>query len=443
VGNTKGRSFRELGVALIVAAVAAVMFAVPNSASAADFVVNSLSDGTANPCTTDPDGCTLRDALEAANSNGSATTDQITFSVTGSIFPTIPLPLILTPTTVTGPGASALAIRANSLTSRTWGAIVAAGTEDRIEGITIADSRAVTNSGAGFAKDGAGLLVLDHVVMSGNFGLSGAFSVGPGPARIVNSTFTQNDADGTGGGVAGNGAAIAGNGAAQLEIINSTIAGNSADNNGGGISWNSSLPLTILSSTIADNTAGADNTGTDVGGGIYRASTGVIQIANTLLANNVVGRTTPVQNQCGGAFSSSGYNLRSSADVACTGFTGTGDVVNPNPVIGLLGPNGGPTNTIPLLLGSPAINAGNPATVGGAFPACPATDQRGLPRGSATGVCDIGAFEVQPPPPPVATPAPTSTTSSLAAAIKKCKRKFRKGPKRKKCIKRAKHRAQA
>jgi hypothetical protein len=385
----------------------------------------------------------LRAAIDGANTNGSAATDQVTFTTTGNIFLATPLPIVQTPTTISGPGPSALGIRGNSVTSRMWAVLIAAGGEVRIENLTIADSRATTNSGAALAKDGAGLLVLDHVVVSGNFGVSGAFSLGPGPARIVNSTFTQNDADGTGGGpIAGNGAAIAGNGAAQLEIINSTIAGNNADNNGGGISWNSSLPLTVLSSTIANNTAGTDNTGSDAGGGIYRASTGAIQIANTLIANNVVGTTTPIQNQCAGAFASSGYNLRSTNDVACTGFTGTGDVVIPNPLIGMLGPNGGPNNTIPLLLGSPAINAGNPATAGGTFPACPAFDQRGQSRGGGAGVCDIGAFEVQPTPP--ATPGVATTTPfDLKAAIKKCKKKFPKGPKRKKCIKRAKQRAQA
>jgi hypothetical protein len=45
--------------------------------------------------------------------------------------------------------------------------------------------------------------------------------------------------------------------------------------------------------------------------------------------------------------------------------------------------NGGPTDTIALLAGSPAINAGNDAVA-------PAKDQRGLAR---NGVSDIGAFE--------------------------------------------------
>jgi hypothetical protein len=281
--------------------------------------------------------------------------------------------------------------------------------------------------------------VLDSVVFSGNFGLRGsALSVGPsGGARIVNSTFTRNDAD-------QDGAAILGIGAdAQVEITNSTITGNNADDSGGAISWLSTGTLTIDSSTIAGNVANADNTGSHSGGGISNGGAGSIQIANTLLVGNAVDTAVAIPNQCAGAFTSSGFNLRSSNDIGCTGFTGTGDLFNPNPMIGMLGPNGGPTDTIPLLTGSPAINAGNPASPGGVFPVCPGTDQRGLPRGGGAGVCDVGAFEVQPPPPePPPTTSP-STTFDLAKAIKKCKKKFRKGPKRKKCIKRAKQRSRA
>lgn len=434
---TKGRGVRTVGIAVVAGFVSALLFAAPSSAL--NYVVNTTGDSAMDGCQTTPEGCTLREAIDAANSTA-ATADQITFSVTGSIFPFTPLPILTSPTTVTGPGARNLAIRANSLISRTWGAIVAAGTEDRIEGITIADSRAVTNSGAGFAKDGAGLLVLDSVVFSGNFGLRGsALSVGPGGgARIVNSTFTGNDADQDGGAILGIGAG------AQVEVTNSTIAGNNADDSGGGISWRSTGTLTIQSSTIAGNMANADNTGSDTGGGVFNQGLGPVQISNTLLVNNAVDTAIAIPNQCAGTFTSSGYNLRSSTDVGCTGFTGTGDAVNPNPLIGLLGPNGGPTNTIPLLTGSPAINSGNPATVGGALPACPDTDQRGLPRGGGAGVCDIGAFEVQPTPPAPATPGVATTTPfDLRAAIKRCKKKFRKGQKRKKCIKRAKRRAQA
>jgi len=50
---------------------------------------------------------------------------------------------------------------------------------------------------------------------------------------------------------------------------------------------------------------------------------------------------------------------------------------------GTLSDNGGATQTIPLLAGSPAIDAGE---------GCSPTDQRGLPR---KGPCDLGAFELQ------------------------------------------------
>ena len=59
-----------------------------------------------------------------------------------------------------------------------------------------------------------------------------------------------------------------------------------------------------------------------------------------------------------------------------------------DPLLGPLADNGGPTPTMALLPGSPAIDAGDDS-------ACPPTDQRGVarPQGLA---CDIGAFELVP-----------------------------------------------
>jgi hypothetical protein len=58
-----------------------------------------------------------------------------------------------------------------------------------------------------------------------------------------------------------------------------------------------------------------------------------------------------------------------------------------DPKLGSLADNGGPTLTMALLPGSPAIDAGS--AVG-----APATDQRGVARPQGPGV-DIGAFEFQ------------------------------------------------
>ena len=63
-----------------------------------------------------------------------------------------------------------------------------------------------------------------------------------------------------------------------------------------------------------------------------------------------------------------------------------------DPKLGPLQNNGGPTLTIALLAGSPALNAGDDALLGAPFNLT--TDQRGLPRKSGAHV-DIGAFESQ------------------------------------------------
>ena len=69
-----------------------------------------------------------------------------------------------------------------------------------------------------------------------------------------------------------------------------------------------------------------------------------------------------------------------------TGLTGH-DLVGLNPDLGPLQDNGGPTPTLALLAGSPAIDAGSTTS-------SLATDQRGLAR-VIGGASDIGAFELQ------------------------------------------------
>jgi hypothetical protein len=83
-----------------------------------------------------------------------------------------------------------------------------------------------------------------------------------------------------------------------------------------------------------------------------------------------------------GAINSLGHNLESGS--TC-GFTATDDITNINPLLGLLQDNGGPTLTLALLAGSPAIDKGDNNF-------CPATDQRGYSRPYGI-ACDIGAYE--------------------------------------------------
>lgn len=133
-----------------------------------------------------------------------------------------------------------------------------------------------------------------------------------------------------------------------------------------------------------------------VGGGLYSTAGSASSTRDTIFAGNGVvggssGKGTPRGETTGpdvnGDVTSQGYNLLGRSD-GCIGFTttdkqgGTTDDTRLDPKLGTLDNYGGPTETLPLLPGSPAINS---ASRGG-----PARDQRGFLRKR---VPDIGAFE--------------------------------------------------
>jgi hypothetical protein len=111
-------------------------------------------------------------------------------------------------------------------------------------------------------------------------------------------------------------------------------------------------------------------------------------LQNTILANNVEvtgGHTTSTNCAPGSGIDSLGDNIDSGSDC---GFTSAGGLSDTDPRLGPLQDNGGPTQTLGLEAGSPALDK-VPATDA----ACPATDQRGVPRPQGP-ACDIGAFEL-------------------------------------------------
>src|SRR5262249_41121260 len=88
-----------------------------------------------------------------------------------------------------------------------------------------------------------------------------------------------------------------------------------------------------------------------------------------------------------GSVSSQGHDLIGDAS-GCEGFDPT-DLLDLDPLLGPLQDNGGPTLTMSLLPGSPAIDAGDNT-------GAPVWDQRGHGfRRIVDGRIDIGAFEVQ------------------------------------------------
>jgi CSLREA domain-containing protein len=234
-------------------------------------------------------------------------------------------------------------------------------------------------------------------------GSSGGIEVPGADLSVSKSTVAGNRAAGAGGGlgsdsvveirietstISGNRTALEGGGLhiafGSVSATNSTFAGNRADNNGGGINSIDGASVDLNAVTIARNIAGADDPGPPpvTGGGVYQIDS-TFEVRNTLIALNEVGQGGLVANDCEGeTFTSLGNNLLSTK-VECDGFTQPTDLEQSNPKIGKLRKNGGPTKTIALKRGSPAVgNAHNPSA--------PNRDQRGRKRDNQP---DIGAFE--------------------------------------------------
>jgi len=145
--------------------------------------------------------------------------------------------------------------------------------------------------------------------------------------------------------------------------------------------------ITLVNATVAGNQAKGgtgSSTGSESGGGIDLAL-GLAMSTNSVVSGNSAA-TGP---DCDGTVNSGGHNLLGS-DASCSGFTGTGDLVNMDPLLGPLQNNGGPTQTMALLDGSPAIDAADDAVC--AAPRVNGKDQRRVSRPQGPH-CDIGAYE--------------------------------------------------
>ena len=224
-----------------------------------------------------------------------------------------------------------------------------------------------TTEGGGIYTYGS--LTLNSALIINNSAYNGAgiYSINPliGDNTIINNSTISNNIGFWGGGIYQSG---------LLTLNNTTISNNSAP--GGGGIYNHG-DLTLKNATVSYNSASN-------GGGILQEY-GQIILQNSILALNTVVSEGP---DCYGAVGSSGYNLIGN-NSGCTFTATTGDLVNVNARLGLLI---GFPGYIPLLSGSPAIDAGNPAISGSGGNACLATDERGVTR--PVGIrCDIGAYE--------------------------------------------------
>ncbi len=340
--------------------------------------------------------------------------------------------------TITGPSASSLTISGdNGDLQRNFRILyVANGGNLSISGVTVSGAKVIANGG-GLRNDGT--LIVSNSIISGNesFGGGGIYnykstlsvtnstissnisnstnlggggiSNNTGTLTVTNSTISGNTANSVGGGIfnANNGGSTTG---ATLTVTNSTISGNSATNSGGGIFINSNATLggstlTVTNSTLSGNTA-------TNGGGIFNSGTlntnGSVNIANTIIANSA----------SGGDYAGNGNIGTNSNNLVEDGTlpAGSGNISG-DPLLSTLANNGGPTFTMALGAGSPAIGTGN-AAISNVSP-INAFDQRGYAR--STSAPSIGAYEfngIAPAvAPTVASISPTSGSTAGGTAI--------------------------
>lgn len=232
------------------------------------------------------------------------------------------------------------------------------------------------------ASTGAGVEAQDTTTIikstiSGNRGIGDALGAGldvsGATARVVGSTIAGNTLARDGGGVEARGGA-------SVSIMNSTIANNRANQDGGGINTGGGTVVTLSSVTVARNRADADNSSGGTGGGLTNTGgSSEINVKNSIVALNTVG-TSGANPDCSGPFNSAGVNLLTDL-TGCSGFATPPNILTSHPRLGSLGDNGGPTKTIALKAGSPAINHAGSGS--------PSRDQRGVKRQNP----DIGAYE--------------------------------------------------
>ncbi len=223
---------------------------------------------------------------------------------------------------------------------------------------------------------------LDKVTISNNSAFSGGGGLYSDTTLVIANSLIANNSALTNQSSGGDGGGISFNAVGQtFTLTNVTISGNSADNTnnnarGGGIVlWAGTLNLNNV--TIAGNTAES------TGGGFHAELGGsaIVNMRNTLISGNTASATPA---DCYGNTNSLGYNLIKNVTCTITGNT-TGNITGSDPKLAALADNGGPTKSMALMAGSPAINAGTNTS-------CPATDQRGVARPQGA-YCDIGSYE--------------------------------------------------
>jgi Zn-dependent metalloprotease len=288
-------------------------------------------------------------------------------------------------------------------------------------GVTVAGNNVVMDRFTiqnGFAEhQGGGLriagdsMTLSNSLISGNASGwmgGGIFNLG---TLTINNTIINENIGGQGGGNGGGGGGGIQNYSGTLTLNNSSVSRNILLGGYSGSGIHTTGAITLNNSTVSSNTGGyGEGIYTVVGAVTLNNSTiafnqsyglmsqqGTVTLKNSILAMNGSRRDCYNDtNGYSGTVTSQGYNLIGNSTL-CSFTPSSGDLLgsNASPVNARLAPledNGGSTFTHGLAIGSPAIDAGNPAAPGSGGTSCLGTDQRGVAR--PVGIrCDIGGYE--------------------------------------------------
>jgi hypothetical protein len=264
--------------------------------------------------------------------------------------------------TITGPAAGV------TIGVSPTGLQVDAGVTASISGLTLVGGLGVGSSGHGY---GGALANYGTATLTGcTISSSGVFNSSMGNLTLADCTQHGNDAVGVSNSgtanltdctVSGNSAEVGAglNNYGTAKLTGCTVSGNSATLEGGGLASDGSGPANLIDTIVAGNTetsGASDIGGSDVSG-----------------SDNLIGT--------GG---SGGLVSGVDGNIVLTSLTDLG--------LAPLGKNGGPTQTMALLPGSPAIAAGVLADDPGTTTPI-TTDQRGEPLDSPDP--DIGAYQTQ------------------------------------------------
>ena len=292
----------------------------PAYAAGLTLIVDTNSDANLTACTAAPNDCSLRGAINAANSAGGSNIivfDGTVFYFGGSITLGSNLPAVTSTLSISGPGATLMTVNGagsyrpftvngggnltlNGLTisggyanNSTGGAVNNNGT------LTVTNSVITNNSSAGFSSYGGGIsnngtLTVSSSTFSGNSAQDnpgGALASSGGTVTVTDSSFNGNSSSNSVGG------AIYVNGG-TLSVTSSTLSGNSASSSGGGV-YNDGSTITLINTTLSNNNAA------NTGGAIYN-NAGTLTLTDCSFTNN---QTVNVPSFGGGIYSNSATTI--------------------------------------------------------------------------------------------------------------------------------------